>query len=80
MPLTGSGVVHRIITDLAVIDVDRDGLTLRELAPGLSAKDVQDQTEPLLRVAANLREMACCKSVDVPCASRLWPVLERTLT
>ena len=36
-----------------------NGLTLREVAPGISAKDVQDQTEPLLRVASTLREMAC---------------------
>src|SRR5579871_3239069 len=50
LPLTGRGVVHRIITDLAVLDVTPDGLVLRELSPGLSARDVQEKTEPTLKV------------------------------
>jgi 3-oxoacid CoA-transferase subunit B len=57
LPLTGKRVVHRIITDLAVIDVTADGLVLREVAPGLSARDVQERTEPTLRVPSDLLEM-----------------------
>jgi 3-oxoacid CoA-transferase subunit B len=44
LPLTGKAVVHRIITDLAVIDVTEDGLVLREVAPGLTVADVQAAT------------------------------------
>ena len=57
LPLTGRAVVHRIITDLAVMDVTPDGLILRELAPGLSARDVQEKTEPTLKVPSDLAEM-----------------------
>src|SRR5210317_376772 len=44
-PLTGKGVVDRIYTDLAVIDVTRDGLVATELAPGISLEAVQERTE-----------------------------------
>jgi len=57
LPLTGRKVVHRIITDLATIDVTPDGLILREVAPGVSARDVQERTEPTLKVAADLAPM-----------------------
>jgi 3-oxoacid CoA-transferase subunit B len=57
LPLTGRGVVHRIITDLATIDVTDGGLVLREVALGVSAREVQERTEPTLKVGPDLATM-----------------------
>lgn len=43
-PLTGAGVVSRVYTDLAVIDITPDGFRLIELAPGVSFDDVKNKT------------------------------------
>jgi 3-oxoacid CoA-transferase subunit B len=57
LPLTGKRVVHRIISDLAVMDVTSDGLRLIEIAPGISAREVQEKTEARLVVGPDLGEM-----------------------
>ncbi|MGE0830934.1 MAG: CoA transferase subunit B [Hyphomonadaceae bacterium] len=45
LPLTGVRVVDRVITDLAVFDIDEAGMRLAELAPGVSAEEVRRRTE-----------------------------------
>jgi 3-oxoacid CoA-transferase subunit B len=58
LPLTGKQCVHQIVTDLAVVDVTQSGLVLREIAPGVTVRDVRAATEPPLIEAHDLREMA----------------------
>ena len=48
LPLTGKGVVNRIITDLCVLDVVPGGLKLLELAPGVTLEEVKAKTEATL--------------------------------
>ena len=50
LPLTGRACIQRIITDLAVIDVEPEGLVLRELAPGVTLDEVRAATEPDLAI------------------------------
>ncbi|HEX2123958.1 MAG TPA: CoA transferase subunit B [Thermoanaerobaculia bacterium] len=58
LPLTGVKVVNRIITDFAVLDVTPDGLALIEVAPGVTAEQVQEMTEPKLLVRGAVKEIA----------------------
>jgi 3-oxoacid CoA-transferase subunit B len=48
LPLTGVAVVDHIVTELAVIEITKEGLVLRELAPDTSVEEVQSLTEPKL--------------------------------
>lgn len=50
LPLTGKAVVHRIITDYAVLDVSSSGLVLREVAAGHTAEEVQSITKAVLHI------------------------------
>ncbi len=55
LPLTGKRCVSAICTDQAWLDVTKDGLVLRELAPGVTVEQVQKITEPKLIVAPEVR-------------------------
>lgn len=50
LPLTGKGVVHKIITERALIDVTPDGLELKEVFEGFTVEDVVNSTEAELKV------------------------------
>jgi 3-oxoacid CoA-transferase subunit B len=49
LPLTGAGVVHRVITDLCVLDVTDSGFEVVELADGVSHEEIQQRTEAAVR-------------------------------
>lgn len=55
LPLTGKGVVNRIISDRAVIDVTDEGLKLIEIASGYTLEDITSSTEPELIIADDLK-------------------------
>jgi len=56
-PLTAPNCVDLIVTDLAVIEVTKEGLLLKEIAPGWKVKEVQAVTEPKLIVDEDLKEI-----------------------
>src|SRR5262249_44825387 len=57
LPLTGVACVNTIVTDLALIEVTKDGLVLRELAPGVTTEEVKKATGAPLRAAADVPVM-----------------------
>src|SRR5690242_20334209 len=57
LPLTGVKVVHTIVTEMALMNVTPNGLVLEEVAPGLTAQDVQKVTQPQLIVSPTLKVM-----------------------
>ncbi|MEY3936093.1 MAG: hypothetical protein RLZZ202_295, partial [Pseudomonadota bacterium] len=52
LPLTGVGVVNRIITDLGVLDITPKGLKLVELAPGVTKEEIQAKTGAPIDISA----------------------------
>jgi len=56
-PLTARNRVDLIVTDIAVIEVTRDGLLLKEVMPGVTPEDVQALTEPVLTISPTLKEI-----------------------
>ena len=57
LPLTGVGVVKKIVTELAMMEVTRDGIVLRERAPGVSVEEIRAATAAQLIVPGNVPEM-----------------------
>ncbi len=55
LPLTGKGVVDRIITDRAVIDITAEGLKLVEVAKGYTVEDIQQSTKPNLIIDEHVK-------------------------
>ncbi len=54
LPLTGAGVVHRVITDLGVFEVGEEGLSLVDVAPDVTLEEIRSKTEARFSVAPGL--------------------------
>jgi len=57
LPLTGVACIHRIVTDMAVIDITPEGFLLREVAPGFTPEDIQKATGAKLLISNDVREI-----------------------
>ena len=55
LPLTGAGVVDRVVTELGVFDIGRPGVTLVAMAPGVTLDELRSKTEASFTVPAELR-------------------------
>ena len=58
LPLTGSGCIRRVITDLGLFDIANGAFVLREYAPGVSISDIRDRTAASLIVPDQVIEMS----------------------
>lgn len=57
LPLTGANCIKKIVTDLAVLEISKDGFALKERAPGVSIEDIQKATEGNLIIEGEIPEM-----------------------
>lgn len=57
LPLTGAGCIHRVLTDLAYLEIEQDAFVLRECAPGVSIEEIINKTAGRLIVPENVVEM-----------------------
>ena len=57
LPLTGVKCFDRVVTDMAVLDLTKEGFLLKELAPGITVDEVKAASEAPLRVDPDVREM-----------------------
>lgn len=58
LPLTGVACVKKVVTDLALLEIDERGFVLKELAPGVSVDDVQKATEGTLIIEGDIPTMS----------------------
>lgn len=58
LPLTGTHCIHRIVTDMAVVDITADGFLLKEVAPGFSVEDIIKATEAPLSIAEDVKTIS----------------------
>lgn len=56
-PLTAVGVVKKIITEMGVMDITKDGIVLTEIAPGLTVQEVQSATDATLIIPDHIKVM-----------------------
>ena len=57
LPLTGVNCITKIITDLALLEVDNGEFVLKERAPGVSVEEIQEKTAGKLRIDGDVPEM-----------------------
>lgn len=57
LPLTGAGVVTKIVTELCVIDVTKEGLVVKEIAEGVTIEEILSKTEADLIISENILKM-----------------------
>ncbi|MEW9667803.1 3-oxoacid CoA-transferase subunit B [Ammoniphilus sp. 3BR4] len=61
LPLTGQGVVHRLITEIAVFDFTAEGMVLMETQEGVSVSEVIEKTEASFTVSPELKTISALK-------------------